>query len=141
MKKRTTRTYTIDDKLYEEFEKIIFKENINKSKLIESMIKDYVKNNFDNKFHTIELKTETIKKYTDLGVCINRIIFSWAANIDYSYIFHVVKSYKYNGVNDILPLRCYDEIDVDKINNSYGIAITPDKNYFRFEYVPFEFEL
>jgi metal-responsive CopG/Arc/MetJ family transcriptional regulator len=43
MKKRTTRTYTIDDKLYEKFEKIIKEKSINKSRLIENFIEDFVK--------------------------------------------------------------------------------------------------
>jgi len=42
MKKKTTRTYTIDDKLYEEFNKIVEKEKINKSKLIESFIINFI---------------------------------------------------------------------------------------------------
>lgn len=45
MKKRTTHTYTIDDKLYEEFEKIVREKSINKSRLIETFIEDFVKNN------------------------------------------------------------------------------------------------
>ena len=45
MKKRTTRTYTIDDKLYEQFEKIVREKSINKSRLIETFIEDFVKNN------------------------------------------------------------------------------------------------
>ena len=42
MKKRTTRTFSIDDILYERFEKIVKDKNINKSKLIESMIQKFV---------------------------------------------------------------------------------------------------
>lgn len=44
MKKRTTRTYTIDDKIYEDFERIIKKKSLNRSRLIESMIVDFIKN-------------------------------------------------------------------------------------------------
>jgi hypothetical protein len=43
MKKRTTRTYTIDDKLYEKFEKIVKDKSINKSKLIENFIEEFVR--------------------------------------------------------------------------------------------------
>jgi hypothetical protein len=42
MKTKTTRTYTIDDKLYQLFLKITEENKINKSKLIESLIKDFV---------------------------------------------------------------------------------------------------
>ena len=42
MKKKTTRTHSVSDNLYTEFLKIIEKENLNKSKLIEKWIKDYV---------------------------------------------------------------------------------------------------
>lgn len=45
MRKRTTRTYTIDDKLYEQFDKIIKDKSINKSRLIENFIEEFVKNN------------------------------------------------------------------------------------------------
>ena len=45
MKKRSAQTYSIDDKLYEIFDKIIKEKNINKSRLIESLIKEFVKNN------------------------------------------------------------------------------------------------
>lgn len=44
MKKRTTRTYTIDDELYKEFEKVIKEKSINRSRLIENFIEDFVKN-------------------------------------------------------------------------------------------------
>ncbi len=42
MKKRSTRTHTIDDLLYEKFEKIVKDNNINKSRLIETFIEKYV---------------------------------------------------------------------------------------------------
>jgi metal-responsive CopG/Arc/MetJ family transcriptional regulator len=42
MKTKTTRTYTIDDNLYNIFKEITNKEKINKSKLIESFIKEYI---------------------------------------------------------------------------------------------------
>jgi metal-responsive CopG/Arc/MetJ family transcriptional regulator len=45
MKKRTTRTYTIDDDLYKLFEEIIKSKNINRSRLIESLIKDFIEKN------------------------------------------------------------------------------------------------
>jgi metal-responsive CopG/Arc/MetJ family transcriptional regulator len=45
MKKRTTRTYTIDDELYKEFEKIIKEKSINRSRLIENFIEEFVKQN------------------------------------------------------------------------------------------------
>jgi metal-responsive CopG/Arc/MetJ family transcriptional regulator len=45
MKKRTTRTYTIDDELYKLFDQIIKEKNINKSRLIESFIRDFVNEN------------------------------------------------------------------------------------------------
>lgn len=45
MKKRTTRTYTIDDKIYEDFERIIKQKSLNRSRLIESMIVEYIKKN------------------------------------------------------------------------------------------------
>ena len=43
MKNKTTRTYSIDDKLYEQFMEIIEKEKLNKSKLIESLILKWIK--------------------------------------------------------------------------------------------------
>lgn len=43
MKKRTTRTYTIDDITYDKFDKILKDKKINKSRLIESLIEDYIK--------------------------------------------------------------------------------------------------
>lgn len=48
MKKRTTRTYTIDDDLYKQFEKIVKEKSINKSRLIEAFIQDFVKKNMEN---------------------------------------------------------------------------------------------
>ena len=42
MKQRTTRTYSIDDSLFERFEKIISSNKINRSRLIESFIEDFV---------------------------------------------------------------------------------------------------
>ena len=42
MKNKTTRTHSISDDLYIEFLDIIKKENINKSKLIESLIKEFI---------------------------------------------------------------------------------------------------
>lgn len=45
MKKRTTRTYTIDDKLYEQFDKITKEKSINKSRLIENFIEKFVQKN------------------------------------------------------------------------------------------------
>lgn len=48
MKKRTTRTYTIDDKIYEDFERIIKQKSLNRSRLIESMIVEYIKKNSED---------------------------------------------------------------------------------------------
>lgn len=45
MKKRTTRTFSIDDSLYKEFYRIVQEKNINKSRLIEDMIKKFVDEN------------------------------------------------------------------------------------------------
>ncbi len=42
MKKTTTRTFSISDDVYEEFDKIIKDSKINKSKLIESFIVDFI---------------------------------------------------------------------------------------------------
>jgi metal-responsive CopG/Arc/MetJ family transcriptional regulator len=42
MKKRTTRTYTIDDEIYKDFEKIIKDKHLNKSRLIESLITKFI---------------------------------------------------------------------------------------------------
>ena len=42
MKIRSTRTFSINDELYEKFMKIINENNINKSKLVESFIEKYV---------------------------------------------------------------------------------------------------
>jgi metal-responsive CopG/Arc/MetJ family transcriptional regulator len=42
MKVRSTRTFSINDELYEKFMKIINENNINKSKLVESFIEKYV---------------------------------------------------------------------------------------------------
>ena len=44
-KTKTTRTYSIDDSLYEEFIKIIKVRMFNKSRIIESLIKDWVNKN------------------------------------------------------------------------------------------------
>lgn len=44
-KTKTTRTYSIDDSLYEEFIKIIKGRMFNKSRIIESLIKDWVNKN------------------------------------------------------------------------------------------------
>jgi metal-responsive CopG/Arc/MetJ family transcriptional regulator len=43
MKNKITKTYSISNKLYEEFEKITKEKNINKSSLIETWIKDFIK--------------------------------------------------------------------------------------------------
>jgi metal-responsive CopG/Arc/MetJ family transcriptional regulator len=45
MKKRTTRTYTIDDEIYKDFEKIIKEKSLNRSRLIESLIIKFIKEN------------------------------------------------------------------------------------------------
>lgn len=45
MKKKTSRTYSISDDIYKEFISIIEKNKINKSKLIESWIIEFIKNN------------------------------------------------------------------------------------------------
>ena len=45
MKNKITKTYSISDKLYEEFEIITKEKNINKSRLIESWIKEFIKMN------------------------------------------------------------------------------------------------
>lgn len=45
MKKTTTRTFSINDEIYSEFIKIVKEKNINKSKLIEKFIIDYIDNN------------------------------------------------------------------------------------------------
>lgn len=42
MKKRTTHTFSIDDELYEIFMKIIKDKKINKSRLVESFIEEYI---------------------------------------------------------------------------------------------------
>ena len=42
MKKTTTRTFSISDDVYEKFDKIIKDSKINKSKLIESFIVDFI---------------------------------------------------------------------------------------------------
>jgi metal-responsive CopG/Arc/MetJ family transcriptional regulator len=42
MKKRTTRTYSIDDEIYNKFVKIINDNNLNRSKVIESLIVEYL---------------------------------------------------------------------------------------------------
>jgi metal-responsive CopG/Arc/MetJ family transcriptional regulator len=45
MKKRSAQSYSIDDELYARFLKIVNEKNINKSKLIESLIEEYVNQN------------------------------------------------------------------------------------------------
>mgnify|MGYP002129974419 CR=1 FL=1 len=45
MRKTTTRTFSINDEVYKEFIKIIKERNINKSKLIEKFIIDFVNTN------------------------------------------------------------------------------------------------
>jgi hypothetical protein len=45
MKKTTTRTFSINDEVYSEFMKIIKYKNINKSKLIEKFIIEFISNN------------------------------------------------------------------------------------------------
>lgn len=42
MKKRTTRTFSIDDETYEKFKLIINDKKINQSKLIEGLIIDWM---------------------------------------------------------------------------------------------------
>ena len=42
MKTKITKTYSIDFNLYEEFTNLTERKNINKSKLIEKLIKDFV---------------------------------------------------------------------------------------------------
>jgi hypothetical protein len=44
-KTKTTRTHSIDDSLYDEFIKIVEDKMYNKSKIIESLIKDWVNKN------------------------------------------------------------------------------------------------
>ncbi len=44
-KTKTTRTYSISDSLYEDFTKIVEDKMYNKSKIIESLIKDWVNQN------------------------------------------------------------------------------------------------
>jgi len=44
-KTKTTRTHSIDDSLYGEFIKIVEYKMYNKSKIIESLIKDWVNKN------------------------------------------------------------------------------------------------
>ena len=46
MKKTTTRTFSISDDVYEKFDKIIKDSKINKSKLIESFIVDFIYEKF-----------------------------------------------------------------------------------------------
>lgn len=45
MKKNTTRTFSINDDVYKEFMKIINDRNINKSKLIEKFLIEYINEN------------------------------------------------------------------------------------------------
>ena len=47
MKKRTTRTYTIDDDIYSKFQTIVKINKINKSRLIEGFIEDYISKNLE----------------------------------------------------------------------------------------------
>lgn len=44
-KTKTTRTYSIDDSLYDNFVRIIENRMYNKSKIIESLIRDWVEQN------------------------------------------------------------------------------------------------
>lgn len=43
MKKRSAQSFSIDDELYLKFSKLIKEKNINKSRLIESLIDEYLK--------------------------------------------------------------------------------------------------
>ena len=45
MKTKTTRTHSISDEVYEEFMKIIEEKNMNKSKLIEKWIIEFIEKN------------------------------------------------------------------------------------------------
>lgn len=45
MRKNTTRTFSINDEVYKDFIKIIKEKNINKSKLIEKFIIEFVNDN------------------------------------------------------------------------------------------------
>ena len=42
MKKKTARTYSIDDQIHSKFVKIINDNNLNRSKVIESLIVEYL---------------------------------------------------------------------------------------------------
>ncbi len=45
MKNKISKTYSISDDIYEEFMKIVEEKNMNKSKLIEKWIKEFVEKN------------------------------------------------------------------------------------------------
>ncbi len=44
-KTKTTRTYSINDSIYEEFSNIVSNKMFNKSKIIESLIKNWIEEN------------------------------------------------------------------------------------------------
>ena len=44
-KTKTTRTYSINDSIYEEFSDIVSNKMFNKSKIIESLIKNWIEEN------------------------------------------------------------------------------------------------
>jgi len=51
MRTTTTRTFSINDDIYFEFDKIVKKKNINKSKLVEEFIRKFVSENGKNDGH------------------------------------------------------------------------------------------
>ncbi len=96
MKKRTSKTYTIDDILYEKFDKITNDNMINKSKLIESCIQNWVsKQEQDENDKTIF----TIKDPSFKDKYVNGQIYEIdIKNLDI-YIHENIKNY-----NPFLPL-------------------------------------
>jgi len=65
MKTRTTRTYAIDDELYEKFEKIVSENHLNRSRLIESFIIKFVEDNSIPSIEQYKKAKEIIKLYED----------------------------------------------------------------------------
>ena len=97
---------------------------------------------------------ETIKKYTDLGVLPEKVVYTplsslciwsisrkWLVGSDAKYPAEELvkdgKNYKITYENNrMVSLHIHTTINADEINKSEGIIVTECDTFFRYEFIP-----
>jgi len=126
---KTTKTYSINKKTYEMFDRVCKNNNINKSSFIESMIKDYLSENLDYDYEELYQS----KMDEDYAVSIIGSDDTFFDLSDGSRISKIMFYHNFEGCELIDPEEFFDQSPAEKIVESVRKMTPNDDGEFEIE--------